>query len=161
VSPYLYLLLLVEMKPSLGSVPRPGTTGSTGYDVPFVSPVSPFLAQDSFSSSPPNPPPRDRRLRLVLPTLNILDPSLLSLQSSPPPSPQSKSSTSTTTASAISPTAGTGTHLFPFPCSLALGRPYTAIRPGTAPASASFFSSKPFTIVWVFSMCFSESTLFD
>ena len=61
--------------------------------IPFVSPASPFLAQGPFSPitsspsiSPPNPP-RDHQLRLVLPTPNILDRSLLSLQSSPLLSP--------------------------------------------------------------------------
>jgi hypothetical protein len=117
--------------------------------IPFVSPVSPFLAQDPFSpttSSPPNPPSRDHQLRLVLPTPNILDPSLLSLQSSPPPSPHpytnQKHHHHQQRLQHLQQQEPELTY-FPFHAHLHLDD--TAICPGTAPASASFFSSKPFT----------------
>jgi hypothetical protein len=112
-----------------------------------------FIAVDFASKPSSRPPtssgPTDSQHPRSLPPLSAVPSPPLSAVPSPilqsKSSSSTSSSTTTTTTSAISPTAGTGTHLFPFPGSLALGRPTTATRPGTAPASASFFSSKPFT----------------
>ena len=154
----------VKQEDSMTSVPRPGT--STGYEGDlmyqqshsFRDPGQSFLASASFlannfvpvdiPSKPSSRPPTSsgstdsRHPRSLPPLAAVVSASLPSpaLQSA-----SSSTSSSSSTTSAVSSAAGTGAHLFPFPGSLALRRPTTATRPGTAPASASFFSSKPFT----------------